>query len=405
MQTGLAIAGPPGCRTAVDPRHAWNVRPSVFLSAFAQADRKPEQTYRAARLGLALQALAVELKAASAALLKLIMLPEYQGAAINATLRAATLHCQHVHKVEVLPWVIRFLERSGARPDAWRRALERRRPARKQPGTGVGDGLAAAAQTGSSQRRPALLSEDQEALLRSLDAAAALGVAEAAELSGHLAGSLHECERLSKRAAVASDIVVSGPSASVDGDAADELGDTWIDDLYTQSDADNDVVACGPALSAVPLNSHHSAHMVGAWDWAPMAQMWAEVSPPTAPPSGPWLIAHGEGINALAQAPPTAPIVRRPAPPQHPTPVRVGVKQVSKPTPPRQTSQRPALPRSPVTTSAGGHRPLQANPVKPIGHTPKQVPAKQSPPRYVRPMSCPQCGRRRASGVRSAHGS
>merc|ERR1712232_285273 len=98
-----------------------------------------------------------------------------------------------------------------------------------------------------------------------------------------------------------------------------------------------------------------AAQAVGAWDRAPWAQTWAEVSPPVAAPPGPWFIAHHEEINALVQAPQL--------PPQRPAPKQARSKQVSKPTPPKQAPLRPAV-SSPMPTSPRDPLPSQASPVK-----------------------------------------
>eukprot|EP00929_Paragymnodinium_shiwhaense_P094981 TRINITY_DN55905_c0_g1_i1.p1 TRINITY_DN55905_c0_g1~~TRINITY_DN55905_c0_g1_i1.p1 ORF type:complete len:608 (-),score=105.46 TRINITY_DN55905_c0_g1_i1:510-2333(-) len=222
---GAPYVAPRGAKTCVDSKHAWACRPSLHLSRIAHA--RPA-TYAVVELGLALQVLLVELKAASVAILRLLDLPELARGAAAASLQSAAHHCAQVHEVEVLPWAMRFVTGAGASPKAWEETMlhyrDRRRSRAHHSGCrprlhGVQsvDLRAASARPAADHRCDSLpvqampsketprelSSHSQAALLRSLQAAAALGVGEAADLAERLSGHLFECERLGLHALAA----------------------------------------------------------------------------------------------------------------------------------------------------------------------------------------------------------
>lgn len=175
-------------------QHAWSHRPEVFLSA--QGREQPQKT-AAAACGLALEALAIDLKRTAAFLLERLEQPENQTIALEATLRSALQHCALVNKEEVLPGVCTFVACSGAAPKEWALSLRRVR--------GAGSQVVAIENPRVALREEidALPSDRQRALLRSLEAAAALGIDDAQELAASLAARFCACDRLRQSAAKA----------------------------------------------------------------------------------------------------------------------------------------------------------------------------------------------------------
>jgi len=185
-----------------EQRHAWAARPDVFLAA--EGRDRPQKT-AAAALGLAMEALALQLKEAAALLLQWLDRTDALGdnantAAMEGTLRSALHHCALVSHEEVLPGVRFFVAKSGASPQEWAQAL-RRGPGGRLRGE--------SAQRVQAIERPrhvepsevdALPSDRQRALVRSLEAAAALGVQGASELVDSVAARLCACERLRQAA-------------------------------------------------------------------------------------------------------------------------------------------------------------------------------------------------------------
>eukprot|EP00930_Biecheleria_cincta_P062431 TRINITY_DN47908_c0_g1_i1.p1 TRINITY_DN47908_c0_g1~~TRINITY_DN47908_c0_g1_i1.p1 ORF type:complete len:344 (+),score=54.73 TRINITY_DN47908_c0_g1_i1:53-1084(+) len=174
-------------------QHAWSTRPEVFLSA--QGREHPQKASGAA-FALALEALSIDLKRAAAFLLERVEQPKNKTLALEATLRSALQHCALVSKEEVLPCVRSFVARSGAAPKEWALALRRGR-----------GGCQVAPIENPRVAEPAeidaLPSDRQRALLRSLEAAAVLGLDGAQELATSLAARFCACDRLRQHAAQA----------------------------------------------------------------------------------------------------------------------------------------------------------------------------------------------------------
>lgn len=192
--------------TRWDPHHAWTFCPSYYLSTVGKACPR---TATAAKLGLALINLTTELKDAARVLMKLLNALQDAGAATEATLQSALHLCAKVHKEEILPAARFFTARGGAAPTEWARALQSKtgnhncktidRGGVRQQGMIVDPTLPLGAP--SKEDIAALPSTSQRALLRSLEAAGELGVAEVGDLAKRLSAQLCNCERLRQHAA------------------------------------------------------------------------------------------------------------------------------------------------------------------------------------------------------------
>lgn len=264
------------------------------IQILAAAEAAPESVVD---LGLALQVLTVELKVASATILRLLALPENGSAAVLASLRSALHHCKEVHAVEVLPSAVAFVTRCGAHPDAWARALSLRARGRvrRHGGRKI---CAAVASAGGVEDRPPLASAVQEALIRSLDAASALGVLESADLSARLSAQLFAYERLGRRAVAARHKAAS----SVGATAAAIVGPSPVS-AFSSSSSAGDARAPKARGQAEEVRAESSAGR-RTWDLTPWSRRLASPPPPAAPPEGPTLSAHAEEIAALLEPPP-----------------------------------------------------------------------------------------------------
>jgi len=194
-----------------DSQHAWSCRPQVYLGALAKA--KPAAA-AAAKLGLALLALNSEMKGAAVILLRLLDLPEYQGTAQKMTLQSALKYLTEVHHGEILPCARLFASRSGAKPKDWDAALRHTEtPALRLGSVGTENVIAtmsaaegpdndaqALAAPADDRQVDKLPSDSQRALIRSLEAAAKLGISEVRELGERLTGRLLNCEQLCQHA-------------------------------------------------------------------------------------------------------------------------------------------------------------------------------------------------------------
>ncbi|CAE8711389.1 unnamed protein product, partial [Polarella glacialis] len=174
--------------------HAWASHPSVYLSA-----RGKEQPHQSALVifGLAIEALALELKKAAVCLWEVLDRPEQRGAALEASIRSALQHCALVNHEEVTPGLRGFVASAGC-PQAWARALQRR-PGQARIREGehtAGHKDPRRVVRAQPEEIAALQSQRQRALLRSLEAAVDLGATELRDLADALAARLCACERL-----------------------------------------------------------------------------------------------------------------------------------------------------------------------------------------------------------------
>jgi len=166
------------CSSAKWVLHAWT-RPDAFETL--EFNSGPST-----RWGRGMEMCALHLKTLAAALLRLLEQPDHRAAAVQATLRSSLHHCALVSRHEVLPSVRLLAMKSVAAPKEWRKALARERRVQR------GISLAPITQ----QQVDELSSDRQRALIRSLQAAAAMGVAEAAQLAGQTAAHFCACQRL-----------------------------------------------------------------------------------------------------------------------------------------------------------------------------------------------------------------
>lgn len=186
--------------TRVDPNHARMKSTILRLNCMRKANSRLSS---AANLGLALQALALDLKEVAAVLLELQTM--HEDAAAEASLQAAVYLCMKVHREEVMPGARYFGAHAGASAKEWADAL-----AGSRVSTGRCGPDSPARRTASVTTLPpraadveALHSDAQRAVLRSLHRAAELGVQEAAVFGDRLCAQFCELQRLHRYAAAA----------------------------------------------------------------------------------------------------------------------------------------------------------------------------------------------------------